>query len=204
MENIATCPNGHNYDANIYETCPYCPNSSSKTVIEGQQNPDRTIPENYDNGMRTQIVNEDSEKTIPMKENRKEEKSFVPKGTVIYTPEQDGNEDKESHSRKLVAYLTSYDISKQGKSFKLFEGKNLIGSDVQCDIIVSNDPGISGKHLTILYRNKTFRFRDEFSTNGTKVNKEMLEEGTLDESALIELGATKFIFTAIPLNLLDD
>ena len=25
MANIQTCKNGHNYDANIYETCPYCP-----------------------------------------------------------------------------------------------------------------------------------------------------------------------------------
>uniref|UniRef100_UPI0040276C70 FHA domain-containing protein n=1 Tax=Prevotella sp. TaxID=59823 RepID=UPI0040276C70 len=53
---------------------------------------------------------------------------------------------------------------------------------------------------SILYRNvdNKFKFRDEQSSNGTFVNKELADEGELQNYDIIRLGGTVFIFIAIP------
>ena len=57
---------------------------------------------------------------------------------------------------------------------------------------------IPGSHLTILYRGGVYRFRDEFSTNGTFINGVAAEEGTLNDKDVIRVGNTQLIFLAIP------
>ncbi len=34
MSNFKTCNNGHNYDADKYAVCPYCPGNDTKTDYE--------------------------------------------------------------------------------------------------------------------------------------------------------------------------
>lgn len=43
-----------------------------------------------------------------------------------------------------------------------------------------------------------FKYRDEQSSNGTFVNKELSDEGELQNYDIIRLGNTVFIFIAIP------
>jgi len=200
MGNIATCPNGHNFDSAIYGTCPYCPKNQTgeKTVLHQGNISDGN--KEVGNVAKTIIVqggNDNAGKTIPLQGERSQDNKthgFVPQGTRIVTP----GEESTTSNRRLVGFLVSYDLNPHGKSFNLFEGKNILGSDAVCDIVISTDPGVSAKHLTILYRGGLFRFKDEFSTNGTFINGEMKEEGTFVDKDLIKVGATRFFFLAIP------
>jgi hypothetical protein len=209
MATIKTCSNGHNYDSSLYSTCPYCPkgNTGEKTIMNNPyQDNAPTVLNNAGNSEKTRIVsaggygNED--KTKPYQGVTPENKTNVPNSTKIVVPDEESGQLGQVQTRKLVGFLVSYTLNAQGKSFKLYEGKNLIGADPTCDIVISSDPGVSGKHITILYRSGKFRFKDEFSTNATFVNGAEIEEGYLENQDIIKIGKTKFAFMAIPLELL--
>ncbi len=123
-------------------------------------------------------------------------KAGVQQGTKIFSVSNPAQE------RKLVGFLVSYDLDERGKSFPLFEGKNLIGSDRGCDVVIENVPAISGKHLTILYRKNLFLFKDEFSTNGTYIDGEMQSEGQLDKECIITIGGISIYFIMVPFHQL--
>ena len=80
-----------------------------------------------------------------------------------------------------------------GQDYKLYVGKNKIGSVVGCDIVV-NDSSISSEHSTILFREPEFLIKDNFSTNGTKINGQMVDEGKLQDGDELKLGNTIFKF----------
>lgn len=107
---------------------------------------------------------------------------------------------KTSAGRKLVGFLVTYNRDPMGKSFNIYEGRNFVGRDASCDICVPDDNQMSGRHMSILYRSvdNKFKFRDEQSSNGTFVNKELLDDGTLENYDIIRVGSTLFIFVAIP------
>lgn len=103
----------------------------------------------------------------------------------------------QQQGRKMVGWLVSFTIDENGIDFKLYEGRNIIGADHGCDITVTGDQAVSGKHLTILHRMGHFKFRDEFSTNGTFINDVFVEEGTLKDGDVIRIGETIFKFRSI-------
>ncbi|MEI6124071.1 MAG: FHA domain-containing protein [Bacteroidota bacterium] len=107
------------------------------------------------------------------------------------------NSASDRSGRKLVGWLVSFTIDANGADFRLFEGRNIVGSDPACDIVVGNDHTISTKHLTILYRMGVFKFKDEFSTNGTFINEEFKEEGNLVDGDTIKVGNTLFRFRTV-------
>ena len=100
-----------------------------------------------------------------------------------------------------MGFLVTYNRNPNGKSYNLYEGRNYIGRESSCDICIPDDSEISGRHLSILYRSvdKKFKFRDEQSSNGTFVNKELIDEGELRNYDIIRVGGTLFIFIAIPI-----
>lgn len=209
MANIKTCLNGHNYDSSLYNICPYCPkgNTGERTVMNNVNHDYAATKLNDSNSSaKTRIVSvgspKNEDKTTPYQGITPENKTNVPNGTKIVVPGENGGQVGEVQTRKLVGFLVSYTMNVQGKSFKLYEGKNLIGADSNSDIVISSDPGISGKHITILFRSGKFRFKDEFSTNATFVNGVETEEGYLENQDVIKIGKTKFAFMAIPFDLL--
>ena len=107
--------------------------------------------------------------------------------TQLYAPESPAG-------RKLVGWLVSYTHNPAGADFRLYEGRNSLGSDPNCDIVVTNDPAVSARHLTLLYRVDGFRFKDELSTNGTFINEVMRDEGMLHDGDQIRVGSTEFKF----------
>ena len=98
-------------------------------------------------------------------------------------------------SRKMVGWLVSYTLNDMGVDFKLFEGRNVIGRDLDCQISV-NDNTVSGKHAVLLYREGSYFIQDSLSTSGTRVNGSDtgVNAVTLNDGDLIQVGKTVFKF----------
>lgn len=200
MPTINKCVNGHQFDTEKFSECPYCPKTSllndafsinktssimNKTVVGDKtaySSTEKTIISSSQGAINETIVTTGN-------------KAGVQQGTKIF------GQSNPAQERKLVGFLVSYDLDEQGKSFPLFEGKNVVGSDRGCDIVIENVPAVSAKHLTILYRKNLFLFKDEFSTNGTYINGEMQSEGQLDKECVITIGGVSIYFIMVPFHL---
>lgn len=221
-----TCPNGHVYDQSIYgDTCPLCPSSANTGI---NPTPNMTVaapggtpgahtkvvtPSNSVSGypggfpnMQSQIDPTGSTKVAPNLQQNVQG-TPQPQGpaagarTTIRRPTGMGGAGKsEGDSRKLVGFLVTYNRTPMGKAFNIYEGRNYVGRDASCDISIPDDNQMSGKHMLIRYLsgNNKFSFKDEMSSNGTYVNKELLDEGELQNYDIIRVGSTLFIFIAIP------
>lgn len=106
------------------------------------------------------------------------------------------SEERRIIGRKLVGWLVSYDIDTNGVDFRLYEGRNLIGRDLNCEVCI-NDPKISGHHAVIRYLQGKFEIKDEFSSNGTRVNGDYIDYNKsieLRDGDPIIVGDTMLIF----------
>ena len=187
MDNFKLCPNGHYYNEQLSD-CPYCPKLQN-TQIPNVVNDDKTVIHHTgggDNSDKTQIF------TPPATANE----GSLDKTRIVNAPEHQPiiQLGQARNSRKLVGWLVSYTIDDNGVDFKLFEGRNSIGADAGNDIVLANDASISSKHLTILFRLGTFKYKDELSTNGTFINDVIADEGNLADGDMIKLGNTVFRF----------
>lgn len=216
------CPNGHIYDSSIYgDECPLCPKGGNNMNINPQSNLDMPtgVPHGgatYQPEQGTHIASPNAQafgnvgngamfggddvsgetKIRPNQPGVQQPQAPVGGGTVIRQPKGAA----AGKGRKLVGFLVTYNGDPLGKAFNLYEGKNFIGRDQSCDISLPWDHQMSGRHMSILYRNvdNKFKYRDEQSSNGTFVNKELSDEGELQNYDIIRLGNTVFIFIAIP------
>ena len=216
------CSNGHYYADNL-EYCPYCPPDSKSEKVDNEEKTKIADNNNASSTDKTKIfdgsdninqdktkifggdnVNQDKTKIFggninketkvynKIHKERNSEKTFIDLG-----PEAEKNEEKSIRAtRKLVGWLVSYTIDSMGVDFRLYEGKTLIGSDPECEVTVPNDKVVSGKNATILFRNGKFKIKDEFSTNGTYLNNEIVEDETpqLNDNDIIKVGKTIFKF----------
>lgn len=196
MANFKTCFNGHNYDATKYAACPFCPSTSATADYE------RTVTdfkktEAFDDGnqfVKTMI----NEETIDLKK--------TPSGvspsphpfsrTTIVVSDANASPLQQSERRKLAGWLVTFSNHDYGEDYKVFAGKNKIGSASGCDIVI-NDASVSGEHATILFRENDFLIKDNFSTNGTRINGIMIEEGKLKDGDEIKLGNTLLKFKTV-------
>ena len=222
-----TCPNGHVYDQSIYgDTCPLCPPQSNTggnsvsnltmaapdepsgahtRVVQPSVNPNVAMSTGFPH-MQAQQDPIGSTKVNPnIKPQLNSAGSFqaqnsAPKTTIRRNPAMMGGVKSEDNGRKLVGFLVTYNRTPMGKAYNIYEGRNYIGRDASCDISIPDDNQMSSKHMLIRYLsgNNKFSFKDEMSSNGTYVNKELLDEGELQNYDIIRVGSTLFIFIAIP------
>lgn len=179
MSEFKVCPNGHYYQENLNE-CPYCPKPTSTA--------DKTRIDNPGSMDKTQIFSGGSAQDL--------NKTQIFSGNVNQPAAQSGTAQKNA-GRKLVGWLVNFTMDPNGVDFKLYEGRNIIGSDAACDIVISGDSTVSLKHLTILHRMGVYKFKDEMSTNGTFINGEFMEEGNLSDGCIIKVGNTELKFRTI-------
>lgn len=199
------CPNGHIYDSSIYgDECPLCPKDGSGQQYMNMQS--LGVPFNP-TGMEaaggTQVTAPATAAPLPQDATgethlpgQQASQGTAGGGTVIRQPKGMAT----TKGRKLVGFLVTFNRNPLGKAYNIYEGKNFIGRDPSCDISIPEDHQISSRHMSILYRNvdNKFKYRDEQSSNGTFVNKELSDEGELENYDIIRLGGTVFIFIAIP------
>ena len=210
------CPQGHFYKDDLAQ-CPYClskPGVGNPTDIPtgeyvnsfpgGGSGP--TVPGGGGgDGNKTQEIPDwggtvpnsgafTSDETINVGPSPK---PSTPTKTMIFDEETNDSEGKGEirSSRKLVGWLVSYTLDEMGVDFKLFEGRNIIGRDLDCQISV-NDSTVSAKHAVLLFRAQKFSITDQQSTHGTYVNGEDIELAPryLNDGDVIKVGKTVFKF----------
>lgn len=199
MSNFKTCKNGHNYDAGQYSECPFCPAGTQGTDYEKTLTDFKNtqlFDEGNDQQFKKTLINEETAdfKTTPVPAFQGVAHPF--KRTSIVTEEKEGTPLPQTEKRKLVGWLVTFTNNEYGQDYKLYAGKNKIGSAAGCDIVI-HDPSISGEHTNILFRDNEFLIKDNFSTNGTKINGVTVEEGKLKEGDELKLGNTVFKFKTV-------
>lgn len=91
---------------------------------------------------------------------------------------------------RLVGWLVTFSLDPAGVDFRLREGRNWIGADPGCDVVIEGH-GVSGQHAVIMARNGQLQIRDNDSTNGTCVNdRDLFGQGAvpIDDGDRIRLG----------------
>ena len=140
---------------------------------------------------------QDSGTILREKAPRPQSQQFSANKTLVFDEKAEnsvGNGEIRS-SRKLVGWLVSYSFSEMGVDFKLFEGRNIIGRDLDCQICV-DDNTASAKHAVLLFRSGRYSITDQQSTQGTFVNGEDIELAPryLNDGDIIKVGQTIFKF----------
>ena len=202
MPNFKTCVNGHNYDADLHSLCPFCPATGNaadyeKTLMDFKNT--QVFDEGNNQQFAKTVINEETAdfKTTPVAGGKDAEHPF--KRTSIVMDEIPGTVPtplQQTEKRKLVGWLVTFSNNEYGQDFKIYAGKNKIGSGAGSDIMI-NDPSVSAEHTTILFRENEFLIKDNFSTNGTKINGVTIDEGKLKEGDDLKLGNTTFKFKTV-------
>ncbi len=215
LNDLKKCNNGHYYEKSL-NRCPYCPpgqnadndlsteqkNTKSsfgevdKTFIPSTNNEQETFMpkgENFANSQKTYVPGQDEamqyESNKQMNQNIDFTRTYIPGMEEV--KQEDGTKkmvESDREYRKLVGWLVCYDIDPAGVDYRLYEGKNSIGSAPDNQITIP-DKTVSKKHANILYRNGKYRIKDEFSTTGTYVNGEEVEEDVkISDGDIIKIG----------------
>lgn len=200
MSEFKLCKNGHYYQSSL-EECPYCPKTAAYRPAPAELDKTRVVNPAINEGLdKTKIMdtpNEDLGSTQPGNTSNLSKTQIFTGDTPVVSSTLQYKPAAAQAGRKLVGWLVSFTIDPNGADFRLYEGRNTIGSDPGCDIVVSKDGAVSGKHLTILNRMGSFKFKDELSTNGTFINDAFEEEGSLKDGDTIKVGSTLFKFRTV-------
>ncbi len=213
-----TCPAGkHKMDATWTE-CPYCqqanlssgpaPPARTPTMFEGQP----AFPARGRGA--TELEGAGRPSPLPPRP-RPVSPPPGPQGTVgeakgptsrktefrpVMAPGPSGNTPAPSISngRKIVGMLVTYSWNPDGQVFPIYEGRNLIGRDKDCEVCIAEDQTLSGRNSHITYR-QSFVIGDLVSMAGTDLDNVPIEEQfhSLPNYATIRAGSTYFTFIAV-------
>lgn len=182
MNNFKVCKNGHHYQ-DTYAECPYCPQPQQASVAANNNEKTQIFqqPVAVANADKTQIM----QGPAP---------SFPQQAVATASNSSTAAAPAQQVGRKFVAWLVTYDNYPNGRDYKLYEGRNSVGYNKDCEVCIDFDSLVSGKHLTILYRLGEFLYKDELSTNGTFINGKLSNEGELKDGDQVKVGNTTFLF----------
>ena len=196
------CPNGHYYQG---AKCPYCKtttNSGNAPTLDTEVFPgggmgvDPTLVDPVSSGGKYTKTKRDGASTQVVGDPVK-----PPVNRTIFGSDMDDApigmppSKEPRYGRKLVGWLVTYSHDELGMDFKLYEGRNIIGRDIDCNITV-DDGRMSGKHAVLLFRANKYSLTDSQSSHGTFVNEEdiELEPRYLKDGDIIRMGKTIFKF----------
>ena len=194
-------PNGHYYQG---DHCPYCKttnqsgNSTSlKTeVFAGSGAIDKTQTPGG-GATKTMVMDGFGAPGAPVGTATRPANRTVFGGDDSTDPtnSQDGTKKSPRYGRKLVGWLVTYSSDELGVDYRLYEGRNIIGRDMDCSITI-NDGHVSGKHAVLLFRANKYSITDTQSSHGTFVNDVdiELEPQYLQDGDVIRVGNTELKF----------
>jgi hypothetical protein len=103
---------------------------------------------------------------------------------------------EQEAQKQVVGWIVAQSGNHKGQDFRLYDGKNVVGTAANCDIVVT-DPYLSARHCTIRYDNGNFVVIDLDSRNGTYVNQKKISKEDLIDNDTVRLGKSEFKFKAL-------
>ena len=200
------CPNGHYYQG---VSCPYCKTSSGNAGNKAAKTEAFVDNDYINNPMPTEMRYDDGETRSTVLDGQEPfgndfGRNVSSANSTIFSYEEEieisptGQRIEKKvyrNNRKLVGWLVTYSFDAMGIDYKLYEGRNIIGRDMDCDVTV-NDGMMSGKHATLLFRVNKYSITDNQSSHGTFVNDVDIELAPLylKDGDMIRMGETIFKF----------
>jgi predicted component of type VI protein secretion system len=102
----------------------------------------------------------------------------------------------EPEFKPVVGWLVAVNGSLKGHDFRLRDGKNMIGTAADSDVVLT-DQYMSARHAVIRHEDGVFMIVDLDSTNGTYVNDSRISKEELIDNDRVRLGRTELRFKAL-------
>ncbi|MFT7578512.1 MAG: hypothetical protein ACI9MR_000170 [Myxococcota bacterium] len=95
-----------------------------------------------------------------------------------------------------VGWLVALNTALKGQDFRLVDGKNMIGTAADSDIVLT-DQYMSSRHAVMRHEDGIFVLVDLDSTNGTYVNDQKISKEELIDNDKVRLGRTELKFKSL-------
>jgi hypothetical protein len=171
---MVQCPNGHNYDGEDFNQCPFCMadiNGGGQTIAD-------TVPVNYNDNHSQNNVQDDDD------DNK----------TVAIIRAKDGVD-------PVVGWLVCIEGKDKGRDYRIHTENNYIGRSEKMDISIRNDDTISREnHAVISFdtREKLFYIAPGTGRSIIRLNrKPCLGTAELAPYDVLEIGSSKFVFITL-------
>lgn len=187
-QKIVSCPHGHYYDANRYQSCPYCSSGNfSPTVDPFGASPEPSEEAAVQGGNLGGFA-----PTMPPRVDGAErmgKTQFVDSSTPAGAP------------APVVGWLVAIDGPTRGTDYRIHTGYNYIGRE-RGDIVIRGDATVSAeKDANVTYVSQTRRFyiAHEQGKNVLLVNDLPVIGGNteLNSYDVLTVGSTKLLFLAL-------
>jgi len=103
---------------------------------------------------------------------------------------------EENEFKPVVGWLVALNGSLKGHDFRIRDGKNVIGTAADTDIVLT-DQYMSARHAVIRHEEGMFVLVDLDSTNGTYVNDQRCSKEELIDNDRVRLGRTELKFKSL-------
>ncbi len=198
LKNTVYCGQGHGYDPEQYDYCPYCYGEEANKQLEMTQPAAKAYATAYASAFDDEIT-----PTVPSKDVSRYTNASAT-GTNSYFEDDDERTVSASMKKKgmnpIVGWLVALNGDNKGQDYRIHEEKNYIGRNPNSDICIRGDQAISKEnHACIAYetKHKKFFFIPGNSRNIAYINENAIFTTTeLKPYDIIELGVTKFVFVA--------
>jgi len=206
-QKIVSCPQGHYYDANKYQSCPYCNSGSFSPTID----PFSDAQSGRGSGQTQEPGQGSFTPTIdPMGVPKGGNDSFIPTMDP-HAPAGGHNErmsvtqfvdtSSASPTAPVTGWLIALSGALKGTDFRIHTGYNYIGRE-RGDIIIRGDSTISAEkdaNITYVPQTRRFYIAHELGKNVLLVNNLPVIGGTteLKDYDIITVGMTKLLFRSL-------
>lgn len=93
-------------------------------------------------------------------------------------------------------WLVALDGPRRGRMHVLDRERSTIGAGAGCEVVL-DDPAVSERHASVRYEDGVFQVTDLDSTNGTFVNDERVQKGSLADGDRVRFGESEWIFKCV-------
>jgi Inner membrane component of T3SS, cytoplasmic domain len=102
----------------------------------------------------------------------------------------------EKRKPPVLGWLVAMSGDQKGEDFRLREGKNVLGSGADAQVIIRDDT-VSTQHASLRYEDSKFFLTDLDSSNGTYVNEKRIAREELKDNDMVRVGEITLKFKAL-------